>query len=147
MDNGQLLESVKIVPCSYGATAAQTAVDGTVIDMEQDGGFDGIAFVAVLGTVTDGSVLTLAPMQGAASDGGDAAAISGAATAPVTASTSSSKILQTDTFRPTSRYVRPRLTRTTQNAVVQSIVAILYRSRNLPTSNHADVIGSKIAQA
>lgn len=145
--NGQLLEQVKVVPCSYGASAGTSAVDGSVIDMQQDGGFDGIAFVAVLGTVVDASVLTLIPRQGAASDGSDAADISGAATAAVTASTSSSKILQTDTFRPTSRYVRPRLTRTAQNATVQSIVAILYRARKAPTSNHADVIGSKIAQA
>lgn len=145
--NGQLLEFVKAVKVSNGASAGTTAVNGTAVDMSQDGGYDGIAFLVDLGTVVDGSVLTLTPQQGEASDGSDAVAISGAATAAVTASTSSNKLLQTDTIRPTGTYVRPQLTRTTQNATINTIIALLYRSRKAPVAVDATVLASKIAQA
>lgn len=145
--NGQILELVKVIKISNGASAGTSAVNGTAVDMQQDGGYDGVAFVADLGTVVDACVLTLTPQQGEVSDGSDAAAISGAATAAITASTSSNKLMVTDTFRPTGRYVRPQLTRTAQNATVNTMLALLYRARSLPVSADSSVLGSKIAQA
>lgn len=145
--NGQLLEFVKAIKVSNGASAGTTAVNGTAVDMTQDGGYDGIAFLADLGTVADGSVLTLTPQQGEASDGSDAVAISGAATSAVTASTSSNKLIQTDTIRPTGTYVRAQLTRTAQNATVNTIIALLYRARKAPVPVDTSVLASAIARA
>lgn len=130
---------------SSGATSAGTsAINGTAIDTQ---GFEGVRFIALLGDVTDTSVLSLKAQGGSASDGGDATDITGATTGTFTAdgSTADSKILSLDVVKPRARYVRPVLGRTTANAVVLAIVAELYGARKGPPGG-GDVIAEAIAQ-
>ena len=131
LGNNQLLELVEVRKVHNGASAGQTTITPTPIDMA---GFDGIAVLADLGTVTDACVLNLKLQQGDQSGGGDAADILDPAgnvvgTGNITAASDSNKILAVDVVRPTGRYVTPVLARGTQNAVVNTIIALLYRSK------------------
>ncbi len=127
-----LLSNVKMILVSAGAVAAQTEVDSDILDML---GFDGVLFVAILGTVTASSVLTLVAQQYTAATGGSMVTITGA-TATHTdagAGADSSKCLIVDVFRPQQRYVRAAFTRTAANAVLQGILAIQYMAGKKPT--------------
>ncbi len=103
-------------------------------------GYDGVVFVAALGTLT-ASQVTFLGAQGSA-DGttwgatGTAAAptnlIAGAQT-PAMADGDSNKLLVLDVFRPLQRYVRAVLYRGTANAVVDGVVAIRYAAKKQPT--------------
>jgi hypothetical protein len=125
-----------------GATAAQTAVTSSAVDMA---GFDAISFVATLAAVTDTSVLTLTVYENATNSNSGGTAISGAATTPFTASTSSNTALIVDVIRPSKRYTYCTLTRTTANAVVSNIVSIQYRSKSLPVSQGSAIIASALS--
>lgn len=140
-----LSEPTRVILAAGPATAATTAVNGAVIDTA---GCESVRFLAIFGDVTATSVLTLKAQTGDESDGSDAADVTGCATDPFTAGASDadSKILSLDAIKPTKRYVRPVVTRTTANAVVTAIVAELYGYRKTPPGG-GDVIASKVAQA
>lgn len=137
-----LFKQAKVMKVSNGAGAGTTAVTGSTIDMA---GYNAIMVIADLGTVTDGSLLKLDLQEGAQSGGGDAASVTGMATTQVTAATSSNTIIVADATRPQKRYITPVLTRTTQNAVVNTMVAILYQSDNPPITADTSVLASLVA--
>lgn len=134
-----LSKGVKVTRVANAAAAAQTAVDSSILDMS---GFDGVMFIALLGTVTDGSVLTLTPKQNTTNSTSGAAAISGAATSPVTAAANSNAALLADIQRPQQQFVYVTLTRTAQNAALDGIIAIQYEARKKPTTQDVGVIAS-----
>jgi hypothetical protein len=137
----ELLNQSVITQVSNGSAAGQTAVNSSVLDMS---GFDGVCFIALLGTVTDASVLQLSAYENTASSTSSPTpvAVTGGATSAFTASTSSNSVLITDVIRPSKRYVYCTLTRTAQNAVLNNIIAIQYRARAIPVSQPASVVGS-----
>lgn len=139
-----LSEVTRVVVASGAAVAAQTAVTGATIDTA---GCESVRFLAVLGDVTDGSVLTLKAQSGSQSNGSDATDITGCATTAFTAGASNAdgKIISLDVVKPTKRYVTPVLTRTTANAVVAAIVAELYGYRKAPPAG-GDVISEAVKQ-
>jgi hypothetical protein len=112
-------------------------------------GYDGVVFIAALGTLSATQV-TFLGAQGSA-DGttwgavGTAAAptnlIAGAQTAAM-ADTDSNKLLVLDVFRPQQRYVRVVLYRGTANAVVDSVVAVRYEAKKLPTVQDATTVSA-----
>lgn len=124
-----VLYDTLITRVSNSVTGGTTAVDTSIIDMQD---WDGVCFIACLGSVTDGSVLQLAIQENTANQTSGMAQPTGAITASVTASSNSNAVLVADIYRPLKRYVRAELTRTTQNAAVDSIVAIQYRGRVVP---------------
>jgi hypothetical protein len=137
-----LFKQAKVMKISNGAAAGTSAVTSSTVDMT---GYNAIMVIADLGTVTDASVLKLDLQEGAASNGSDAASVTGMATAAFTAATSSNTILVADATRPQKRYITAVLTRTTQNAVVNTIIAILYQSDNPPVTADASVLASLVA--
>lgn len=144
-----LLNDAKWTQVSNGATAAQTELDSSILDMA---GYDSVIFIATLGTVTDACVLGLAAQQNSVNSTSGMAQITNGpgtvnAAATFTASGSSNTILITDVFRPIQRYVRAALTRTTQNAVVNNIIAVQYNSRSLPVTQSASVLASSFVAA
>jgi hypothetical protein len=139
-----LLTDTKVVKVHNGAGAGTSAQTSTHVDMT---GFDGVMFIADLGTVTDNCVLTLKAQDGAKSDNTDQADISGATTAAFTAATSSNTAIVLDVVEPQKQYVRAVLGRTTQNAVLNTIIAILYRAKSKPTAVDASVIASIVFEA
>jgi hypothetical protein len=128
-----LSQECKIDLVSGAAAAAQTAITSSVLDMA---GYDGVLFLAITGDVTDTSVLTLTAYEHTA-NAASGTAISGGATTPFTADASSadSKLFAVDVVKPTKQYVYAIFTRTTANAVVNSIIAIRYKGKTVPVVN------------
>lgn len=140
--NPSLLNDVKITVVEAAAAAAQTALDSDILDMS---GYEGVLFIAMLGDVTSGSVLTLVAQQNTANSTSGMATVSGSATFTAGASDADSKVLALDVYRPRERYVRAYLTRTTQDAVVGGVIAIQYGAGKRPTTQHASIIASATA--
>ncbi len=134
-----LLKNCKIKQIQNGSAAAQTTVTSSTFAMD---GFNAVTIIASLGTVTDGSVLQLNVQEGAAANGSDAATISGAQTPSATAATSSNTLLVAEALRIVKEYVTVTLTRTTQNAGVNCIIAILHQAANIPVTLDASVLAS-----
>lgn len=108
---------------------------GTHVDMQ---GFDGVVFIAQFGTLTASAVTKLHAEQGAASDDSDMADLAG--TEMSIADTKDNGCLVLDVYRPTERYVRPLITRATANTVIDSVIAIQYGARALPTTNDVGTV-------
>lgn len=143
MAPGFLSTDIEISRVANAAAAATTEVLTSVLDMS---GWDGVVFVALLGDVTATSVLTLTAKENTA-DSTSAPTptnITGAATAAFTAGASDAdnKALVVDVLRPSKRYVFASLTRTTANAVVDGIIAIRYRGREVPAAMAASILAS-----
>lgn len=149
MDLQNLLKDAKIALSAAAASAAQTAVDGAVIDRTAEGGFGAFAAIASLGDVTTGSVLQLAWRESDNSDGSSSSAVSGSETSPFTADSTSadSKLLIAECMATnfTKRYIFPRLTRTTANAVVNNIIVVSHLANKKPVTQPSDVIASTLA--
>lgn len=138
-----LLSNAKFVVCSPDAAAATTDLDGAVIDMAQDEGYDGICLVAHLGDVTATALPNLRLMGSALANGSSPSMESETgATAAAGASDQDDKLMVLDTRCPANRYVFSRLIRGTANVAVNSVVAILYKARKVPITQGADVIKS-----
>lgn len=122
------------------ATAVGTAnVVGSTIDMAD---YEGVVFIAQFGTITDGTP-TLKAGGGAASDGSDAADL--AATGIKPAITDDNKCALLDLYRPTQRYITPTVVRAgATGAVLDSVIAIQYGPKKMPTTNDATVAKSGI---
>lgn len=132
----------KLAVVEAAASAAQTTLDSDILDMAN---FGGVTFLALLGDVTDGAVLTLTVQHGDESGGGDMESTTLAATFTAGASDADSKLLAVECYHPAKRYVRARLTRGTANAVVGGIVAIQSEPRNVPVTQDASVIDHEFA--
>lgn len=140
-----LVPNVKVIACSPDAAAAQTDLDGAVIDMAQDGGYDGVLFVASLGDVTVSSVLDLQCQGSALANGSSPSTEASTGTLTAGASDCDDKLMVLDVVRPANRYVFSRLKRGTANAAVNAVLAILYKTRNGPVTQGSDVVKSALA--
>lgn len=138
----QLLKDCKIVRVANAAGAAQTAVTGSTLDLA---GWDGVCYVAALGDVADTSVLTLTAYSDTASAMSSEAAHTTTATHTADATDADNKLLVLDVIRPTKRYHRVKLTRTTANAVVDGIFAILYRGKKAPVTADTTIVASGVS--
>jgi hypothetical protein len=138
------LKDFKIVKISNGATTGTSAVTSNTFAMD---GFDSVLIIADLAAVTDNCVLSLKAQDGAASNGSDAADITGATTGNLTASSSGNGQLVLDLHLPKKEYVTAVLGRTTQAATVNSITAILYNAHNKPVTQPATVLKSATVEA
>lgn len=118
------------------ATAAGTSVitPSTGVDML---GFDGVLFVAMLGTLTAGQVTSL--QAGDSTTNGSFSAITGAVTAAML-DADSNKCLVLDVFHPQKRFITPILNRATQNAVIDGVIAIQYAGKKAPTVQDATTV-------
>lgn len=139
----QLSKNIKVTVVEAAATAATTELVSDVLDMQ---GYDGVMFIALLGDVTDTSVLTLTAKGNSANSVSSPTPVNQAsATFTAGASNADSKVLMVDVCDPALRYVFASLTRTTANAVVGGIIAIQYGAEYRPTAQDASVIASTAA--
>ncbi|MCS0497870.1 hypothetical protein NVS89_22525 [Ancylobacter sp. MQZ15Z-1] len=136
-----LLQNVKVTRVANAAVAAQSDVNGSILDMA---GYDGVMFVALLGDVTTGSVLALKAEQNTANAAGGMAELDGAASFTAGASDADSAVLLLDVHKPREQYVRAVLERGTANAVVDGILAIQYGAMSRPTVHAAGVIAGAL---
>lgn len=130
-----LLRHIDVRRAANAAAAGTSAVNGTVIDML---GYESIAFVAAFGTLTATQVTGIKVQHGDASDGSDMADLAGSASGNL-ADTDGNKLLLGEIYRPRKRYVRCVVTRGTANAVLDGVIALLYRAETTPTALHTTV--------
>jgi len=138
-----LSSNTKITVVAPLATAAQTEVVSSVLDMQ---GYEGVMFIAMLGAATATAVLTLTVKGNTANSTSSPAPVTQKATAAYTAAgtASDSMALMVDLWKPTTRYVFASYTRTVANAALGGIIAIQYKAGNAPTTHDASVIASAL---
>lgn len=131
-----LLKDIKITRVLNAVAAGTSAQNTSIVDMS---GWDGVTFIAALGTLTATQVTSLKAQQGNASNLADAADLAGTLTGPM-ADGDSNKCLVLDIYRPLDRYVRGVVGRGTANAVIDGVIAIQYRGRKSPVTQDTTTI-------
>ena len=142
--NGETLLSVS----ANASGAAQGTINGVEIDLASptEGNFDSVRFIAKLGEVTSGSVCTLKAYAGnVAGLGSGAAYATTYATVTASGNDTDNNMLILDVIKPGKRYIRPDLIIGTQNAVVDSIIAERYNSRNIPVTHTSETADNEIS--
>lgn len=133
-----LLKDIKIVRVLNAVAAGTSPQNGSILDMS---GWDGVTFIALLGTLTATQVTSLKAQQGNQSNLSDVADLAGTLVGPL-ADGDSNKCLALDVYRPTDRYVRCVVNRGTANAVIDGIVAVQYRGRKSPVTQDTTTIAA-----
>jgi hypothetical protein len=128
-------KNVKVIHALNSVAAGTSNQTGSQIDMQ---GFDGVLFIADIGTLTASQVTKL-QAQGSNTSGSGFAAFNTDAVTPAMADGDSNKCLLLDVFRPVTRYVKPVVERGTANAVINCVIAILYNEMHSPTVDDATV--------
>ncbi len=126
--SGNLASQVKITKAKAAQTAATTAIESDIIDMQ---GYLGVMFFTTIGTANAGNYLKI--QQGEESTLSDAADLEG--TKVVCGG--NGEIVGTDIYRPTERYVRAHVTRTASTTCGE-IYAIQYGPSLMPVDNDTD---------
>ena len=122
-----LSKKTKFVRASNAVAAGATDSASSVIDTA---GFENVTFITAFGAITAGAVTGVKAQQGDAADGSDMADIPEAAAS--VADDDDNKLVVLEVIRPPKRYVRHVVTRKTQNAVIDDVVAVLSGPRKLP---------------
>ena len=137
-----LLKNTKITRILVDTVAGQAATASDILDMS---GFRSVCFIAKLGDVTSGSVVTLTAQQNTVNSVTGMAALSGTATYTSTSATDADdNLLVLDCAEPNERYVRAVFTSATQNAVKNGIIAIQYNPKDAPTTQSSTVLNSRL---
>ena len=125
-----LVESVKVVRAKAHEAANTTGVESDIVDTE---GFDGVMFLTTFGTGAANN--TLKAQSSLINDSGGMADITGVASG----STLNKNEVMLDVHRPPRRYVRVVAARGT-SSTLETIYALLYRARDLPTTQAATAV-------
>ena len=134
----ELVNQCVVTKVSNGAAAGTSPVTSSILDMK---GFDAVAFIADMGTCVSGGTVALAASENTVSSTSGGTTVSGGSTGTVTTGTASSNsTLALDCIRPSKRYVYATWTPTTSNAALNTIVAIQYRAKSVPTTQPASVM-------
>ena len=128
-----ITKDCKIIQAAGAATAGTGNVDTVVIDMQ---GYNAISFLASLATSKSGSALALRALEGASSDSLNVYTTDQFAAKYTSTGLGTDHLLAGSVIRPKDRYVQGRLTRATQNASVNGIIAVLHNAIKSPTTSH-----------
>lgn len=134
----------KIVVVEGPAAAAQTALTSDIVDLSE---WDGVTFVLLTGDVSSGSVLGLNVEHGDEAAGGDMVDTTVFATFSAGASDADGKALVAELHKPIKRYARAVATRTTADAVIGGILAILHGPKRAPITPDATVLDTELGVA
>lgn len=145
-----ILKSCLITRPSLPAVTADTAItSGDIIDLASpaEGTFDSVCFAALLGDVVNTCVATLKAFCGDEAALGDGAykATTATVTATAVAAFADNNLLILDVVKPGKRYVRADLTRTPAGCVLDSIIAIRYNARSIPTETVSTIADGKVS--
>jgi hypothetical protein len=116
-----VLEEVKFIRVATTTASGTSQVDGSIVDMTQDGGFDGVMFITTIATSNAGNYMQA--QQGQAANLSDAATIAGSRVQ----SAANNDILILNLPKVAERYVRPNIVRTSAT-VLGEVYALLYRT-------------------
>ena len=116
---------VKVDGTNYTAAAGSTAVTSEAIDTF---GFDGIRIVMGFGAIVSGAATSF-KLQECATSGGSYADIAGSSV--TVADTDDNKIAIAEIYQPRARFIKVVISRATQNATVDFMIAELTSARVL----------------
>ena len=133
-----LLKNAKITRVHAGGAGAASATPtkGTILDMA---GFQSVMFIAEMGDVVSGSVVSLRAAQATTNDTNEMDLLAGSAGGTAGASDIDDKLIVLDVVRPNERYIEVQLFHTTQNAPFDSILAIQYDAKDMPVTQGSTV--------
>lgn len=137
----QLTQNTKTLLAKTAVAAGTTDItDATAVDCA---GYEGVRFIFAFGTITAGAATSVA-----------ACSLDTSSPTPGTDDIAGSKITVVDTaddtivildiHKPIKRYVRPFVKRATQNAVVNSIIAELYKPHTMPVTKDTTVTAQNL---
>lgn len=133
---GEDVKVTQVIDATAGA-AGTTDINGDSVDMN---GYEGVMFILVLGAITANAVTSLKAQQ--SSDDGSVdtfADLEG--TGMTIADSDDEQVFILDIWKPQEQYVRPVVDRATQNAVVQTCLAVQYKARETPiTQSVTDLV-------
>jgi hypothetical protein len=135
-----LTERTRTVRVMNAVAAGTTNQNGTAVDMLAGGQFRGVRFTALFGALTATQVTSL-KVQGSA-DNITFSDLAGTNTAAL-ADGDGNKMLISEVYRPTYRYVRPVVLRATANAAIDGVIAELFEPGTEPTTQDTSVSASK----
>ncbi len=139
--NFNLAKSVVPIVIKNAVAAGTTNQTCTLVDMA---GYDGVMCVAEFGTLTAGQVTSLKAQGCTDSGGGGNTDLKGTSTGPM-ADGDSNKTLVLDIFRPAAyRWISFIVLRGTQNAVINNVIAYLYKTSKLPAVPDASNSATKV---
>lgn len=131
---------LKIDGTNYILAAGTTDVDSEIVDTL---GYEAICFVYGLGTLAASSGVTIQVQQNTANSSSGMADLAGSEQA-TTADTDDNKLIISDPYRPTERYLRVQTIRGDGgNSTIDFLIAILYRAGQLPVTQGATVLSSE----
>ena len=128
-------KELKFTQVKTAVAAGTTDINSDIIDMAN---WDGVLFITSFGTITAGAVTSVLIQQDTDSAGGTMTALLGSGQA--VADTDDDKCVIHDLYKPLERYVRATVDRGTQNAVINSIVAVQYRGSKTPATNDSATV-------
>lgn len=111
--------------------------DGSLLDTF---GYDAVEFVGLVGALTSTNVTTFKIRGGDLANGSDLADLTGASVAFTDAD--DNKCARINLMDLQHRYLKPRFTRATANAVLDGVIAILYKGKNRPASEDSTCVGA-----
>lgn len=139
MNNGSYSETV--IRVSNAAVAATTDIECTGVNTA---GFDAVKFYTLFGAIT-GSAVTSVKLQQSSDDGSSDAYSDLEGSSVTVADDDDNQVVVHDCIRPAKQYVRVVIDRGTQNAVVDGVIAVLYKPFEAATTNDATtVVGRKV---
>jgi len=129
-----LSKETKVTRVQNAAAAGTSTLTTAAVDMK---GYEGVTFVALFGTITDGTP-GIKARQGKQSNMSDGADLAGTLTSLATTDDNKCAIL--DVARPQERYVDCQIIRGgATGAVIDAVLAIQYRAKAVPTTHDATV--------
>lgn len=136
-----LLNRSQQILCKTAVAAGTTDItDATAVDTS---GYNGVMFIFAFGAITTNAV-TSVKAAGLDTSSPTLGTDDLQGTSITVADGYDDKIVVMDIYRPTTRYIRPGVKRATQNAAVNSIVAILYDPIKTPVTADSSVAASEL---
>ena len=134
-----IVKDAKVTMPLTAVAAGSDAQYTSIIDMQ---GFESCTFIASFGAITAGAVTSVSIQQD------DANATAGmtdlAGSGYTVADSDDDKCVVVEVVKPTKRYLRLKISRATQNAVINCVIAIQTTARVRPvTHDSTTVLGSE----
>jgi len=139
MGHVSLGRNAKVTLINNGEVAGQSTITSDELDMA---GYEGVLILVHMGTIDGSAVTTTYIRQDTATGMGSAATLTGST--HTIADSGDDSIYLTDLYRPLERFIDVQVTRTTQDSVIQSIVAIQYNNRKPPVTHDASTVSGAI---
>lgn len=131
----------KVLRVMNGVAAGTSAQTSDAIDTA---GYEGVKIYSLFGAITSGAATSVKVQQSSDDAAADAYADL-AGTSITVADDDDNQLTVHDIFRPRERYLKVVISRATQNAVIDGIVAVLYGARKQPTSDDStDVVSREV---